>query len=97
MDDTQQGLANVHPRSEFTAAGPHPGGGEDKTQGPQGCLSFPDPKKAGETFQKKKRKHPILLVREATTVQRDFKRGGGRLLSHTELVPSRKSKRSGIF
>ena len=63
MDDTQQGLANVHPRSEFTAAGPHPGGGEDKTQGPQGCLGFPDPKKAGETFQKKKRKHPILLVR----------------------------------
>ena len=48
--------------------------------------------------KKKKRKHPILLVREATTVQRDFKRGGGRiLLSHTELVPSRKSKRSGIF
>ena len=99
MDDTQQGLANVHPRPEFTAAGPHLGGREDKTQGPQGCLSFPDPKKARETFQKKKkRKHPILLVREATTVQRDFKRGGGRiLLSHTELVPSRKSKRSGIF
>ena len=90
-----------HPGSEFTAARLHLGWGKDKTQGPQGCLSFPDPEKARETFHKKKKrkeKHPILLAREATTVQRDFKKGGGGiLLSHTEPVPSRKSKRSGIF
>ena len=103
MDETQQRLANAIQGLSSRLPDYTWVRGRTKHKVLKAVSAFQTPRRPERLSIKKKKKkrkekHPILLAREATTVQRDFKKGGGGiLLSHTEPVPSRKSKRSGIF
>ena len=102
MDETQERLANAIQGLSSRLPDYTRVGGRTKHKVLKAVSAFHTPRRPERLSikkeKKRKEKHLILLAREATTVQRDFKKGGGGiLLSHTEPVPSRKSKRSGIF